>query len=125
MRLVAAQARLVRLRFARPVQTARGDFAERETVLLELRDDEGGRGFGEAAPWPGFGTESAQQAHASLIAAETLLCGAAMEPGTWTPELDAHLRDAPAARAAVQGALWDRAARRADPRAWRGRLTNV
>ncbi len=113
MRLVAARARLVRLRFARPVRTARGDFAERETVLLELRDAAGVRGFGEAAPWPGFGTESAQQAHASLIAAEAMLCVAAMEPGAWTPELDAHLRDAPTARAAVQGALWDLAARRA------------
>jgi o-succinylbenzoate synthase len=113
VRLVAAQARLVRLRFARPVRTARGDFAERETVLLELRDAAGVRGFGEAAPWPGFGTETAQQAHASLIASEALLCGVAMEPGAWTPELVAHLRDAPAARSAVQGALWDLAARRA------------
>jgi o-succinylbenzoate synthase len=113
VRLVAAQSRLVRLRFARPVRTARGDFAERESVLLELRDAEGVRGFGEAAPWPGFGTETVQQAHASLIAAEALLCGAAMEPGAWTPELDTHLRDAPAARAAVQGALCDLAARRA------------
>ena len=113
MRLIAAQASLVRLRFAVPVRTARGDFVERETVLLELRDAEGLRGFGEAAPWPGFGTETVQQAHASLIAAEALLAGAAMAPGAWTPELDAHLRDAPAARAAVQGALWDLAARRA------------
>lgn len=113
MRLVAAQARLVRLRFGRPVRTARGDFAERETVLLELCDAEGGRGFGEAAPWPGFGTESTQQAHAFLSAAEALLCGAALEPGAWTPELNTHLKDAPAARAAVQGALWDLAARRA------------
>lgn len=113
MRLVAAPARLVRLQFSRPVRTARGDFAERQTVLLELRDAEGVRGFGEAAPWPGFGTESAQQAHALLIAAEALLCAAAMEPGAWTPELDAHLRYAPAARAAVQGALWDLVARRA------------
>lgn len=114
MRLVAAQARLVRLQFARPVRTARGDFAGRETVLLELRDAAGVRGFGEAASWPGFGTETAQQAHATLIASEALLCGAAMEPGARTsPELDAHLRGAPAARAAVQGALWDLAARRA------------
>ena len=113
MRLVGAHARLVRLRFARPLRTAKGDFVEREMVLLELRDAEGLRGFGEAAPWPGFGTETVQQAHASLTAAEGLLCGAAMEPGAWTTELVARLRDAPAARAAVQGALWDLAARRA------------
>jgi o-succinylbenzoate synthase len=103
----------VRLRFARPVRTARGDFTERETVLLELRDAEGVRGFGEAAPWPGFGTETAEEASALLIAAERLLCGPELEAGSWTPELARHLGGAPAARAAVQGALWDLAARRA------------
>ncbi len=113
MRLVAAQARLVRLRFARPVRTARGEFAERDSVLLELRDADGVPGFGEAAPWPGFGTETADQANALLIAAQPLLCGPELEAGTWTPALDAHLSAAPAARAAVQGALWDLAARRA------------
>jgi len=113
VRLVAAQARLVRLRFARPVRTARGEFAERDSVLLELRDADGVPGFGEAAPWPGFGTETADQANALLIAAQPLLCGPELEAGTWTPALDAHLSAAPAARAAVQGALWDLAARRA------------
>lgn len=113
MRLVSARARLLRLRFARPVRTARGDFAERESVLLELRDVDGVPGFGEAAPWPGFGTETADQANARLVAVESLLCGPDLEPGAWTPELDAHLSGAPAARAAVQGALWDLAARRA------------
>ena len=113
MRLAAARARLVRLRFVRPVRTARGDFAERETVLLELRDADGLPGFGEAAPWPGFGTESAEEAGALLLAAERLLCGPELQPGSWTTELDAHLGGAPAARAAVQSALWDLAARRA------------
>jgi o-succinylbenzoate synthase len=113
VRLVAGQAKIVRLRFARPVRTARGDFAERESVLLELRDADGVPGFGEAAPWPGFGTEAADQANALLIAAKPLLCGPELEAGTWTPALDAYLSAAPAARAAVQGALWDLAARRA------------
>ena len=101
----------MRLQFTRPVRTAIGDFAERETVVLELRDAEGRHGLGEAAPWPGFGGESVQQAHAALVAAESMLCGAAAEPGAWAPELDALLSGAPAARAAVQGALWDLAAR--------------
>jgi o-succinylbenzoate synthase len=103
----------VRLRFVRPVRTASGDFSERETVLLELRDADGVTGFGEAAPWPGFGTETAEQSSALLIAADSLLCGAEHEAGRWTPDLDLHLSGAPAARAAVQGALWDLAARRA------------
>jgi o-succinylbenzoate synthase len=113
VRLVAARAWRVRLRFARPVRTARGEFGERDSVLLELRDDDGVRGFGEAAPWPGFGTENAEQALALLLAAEPLLPGMDVEPGAWPKALDAHLAAAPAARAALQGALWDLAARRA------------
>jgi len=108
-----ARSRLVRLRFARPMRTARGDFTERKSVLLELRDADGNAGFGEAAPWPGFGTETAEQAFALLKGAESLLCGEALPPNEWSPGLDARLRAAPAARAAVQGALWDLAARRA------------
>jgi L-alanine-DL-glutamate epimerase-like enolase superfamily enzyme len=38
------------------MRTARGEFTERESVLLELRDADGVAGFGEAAPLPGFGT---------------------------------------------------------------------
>ena len=52
MRLAAARARLVTLRFARPVQTARGTFATRSSVILELCDTDGRRGYGEAAPFP-------------------------------------------------------------------------
>jgi o-succinylbenzoate synthase len=111
--VVVARARLVRLRFARPVRTARGEFNGRDSVLLELRDPDGVSGFGEAAPWPGFGTESAEQALALLVEAGPLLRGLELEPGDWPTAIDAHLAAAPAARAALQGALWDLAARRA------------
>jgi len=113
VRLVAARARRVRLLFARPVRTAHGEFRDRDIVLLELSDPDGVSGFGEAAPWPGFGTESAEQALALLVGAEPLLPGLELEPGEWPPALDSHLAAAPAARAALQGALWDLAARRA------------
>ena len=113
MRIAATRVTPVRLLFARPLRTARGEFVERESVLLELRDTDGVRGFGEAAPWPGFGTESARQSLARLVEAEPLLRGLAVEPGAWPPALDSHLAAAPAARAALQGALWDLAARRA------------
>jgi o-succinylbenzoate synthase len=111
--VVAARARLVRLRFARPVRTARGEFSGRDSVLLELRDPDGVSGFGEAAPWPGFGTESAEQSLALFIEVEPLLRGLEIEPGAWPLVLDSRLAAAPAARAALQGALWDLAARRA------------
>ena len=113
MRITAARVTPIRLRFKRPLRTARGEFAERESVLLDLRDADGVRGFGEAAPWPGFGTESVERSLALLIEAEPLLHGLEMEPEAWLPALDSRLAAAPAARAAVQGALWDLAARRA------------
>jgi L-Ala-D/L-Glu epimerase len=112
VRLVAARAKLVRLRFARPMRTARGEFTERESVLLELRDADGVAGFGEAAPWPGFGTGTAGEALAALTDAESQLCGDQLEPGEWPQGLE-ELRGMPAVRAAVEGALWDLAARRA------------
>lgn len=113
MRIAAARAWPVRLRFARPVVTARGVFHERESVLLELRDADGFVGVGEAAPWPGFGTETADEALATLRAAASRLAGAEVDADDAAGDgvqLTAH---APAARAALQGALWDLAARRA------------
>ena len=62
MTIAAAGVRPVTLRFARPVRTAQGEFTERRSVLLELHDAAGHAGFGEAAPWPGFGTESLHEA---------------------------------------------------------------
>ena len=113
MKVAAARATPVRLRFARPVRTAQGEFAARDIVLFELRDREGRAGYGEAAPWPGFGTEAVEEALAALRQAATLLGGVDLEPGEWTTALAGCLRDAPAGRTAVQGALWDLAARRA------------
>jgi len=103
----------VRLRFARPMRTALGDFTERASVLLELRDADGVAGYGEAAPWPGFGTESVDAAEVSLRAAERVLAGSSMQSGDWPAELEHHFAARPAARAALQGALLDLEARRA------------
>ena len=50
-------------------------------MLLELRDADGVAGFGEAAPWPGFGTETVEQSLAVLTDAESLLCGEALVTG--------------------------------------------
>lgn len=113
MKVVAARVIPVRLRFARPVRTARGEFQDRASVLLELRDADGVAGYGEAAPWPGFGMEDVAAAESALRAVLGLLEGGTLEPGHWPPALGARLRGAPAARAAIQGALWDRAARQA------------
>lgn len=111
VKIAAVRVTAVRLRFAQPVRTAHGEFSERASVLLELRDPDGVAGYGEAAPWPGFGTEGIAEAESGLRDVRALLTGGALEPGHSMPEVADRLRAAPAARAAVQGALWDLAAR--------------
>jgi o-succinylbenzoate synthase len=113
VRIAAARVTQVRLRFARPVRTAQGEFIARDSVLLELRDDDGFAGYGEAAPWPGFGTETVEDAASRLRELTALLRGLDLEPDRWHDVLGGSLNGAPAARAAVDGALWDLAARRA------------
>ncbi len=43
-----------------PVVTARGRFDQRVGALVRLVDEAGVEGFGEAAPWPGFGGHGAR-----------------------------------------------------------------
>lgn len=113
MKLAGAQCFPLRLRPVRPLVTAAGEFATRESLVLELRDDEGATGYGEAAPWPGFGGETLAAATAALERAAGLLEGATIEPAQWPLDLVMLLSDLPSARAAVEGALCDLAARRA------------
>ena len=114
MRIVGARAWPARLEFARPVRTSRGDFHDRRVVLFALTDADGRTGYGEAAPWPGFGTETVEQSLAALEASCGLVRGMDLEAGDWPVDIALGLRNASAARAAFQGALWDLAARRAN-----------
>jgi len=68
------QFRRYRLAFRAPVRTAHGMWAEREGVIVRVEDEQGAVGWGEAAPIPWFGTETADE-----IAAE---CGRLGEWGT-------------------------------------------
>jgi len=111
VKILATRASLVQLGFARTVRTARGDFDQRRSVIFAVDGAGGITGYGEAAPWPGFGTESVDEALAGLTDAARLLHGLEIEPGEWPAPVALRLRNAPAARAAVQGALWDLAAR--------------
>ena len=100
------------LRFARPLATSYGELRERELIVVALTGEDGVTGFGEAAPlepYDGVSIERVQQAlvrYAAVIAqAGDELNGAQL--------LDACRRaeDVPAALAAVDLALWDRAGR--------------
>lgn len=113
MRIAAVRVRPVRLRFTRPAHTSRGACGERASVLLELRDRDGRVGYGEAAPWPGFATESVADAEGALRSAERWLVGQLPVPDDVVTPLAELLRDRPAARAALEGARWDLAARQA------------
>ncbi|MSU70197.1 MAG: o-succinylbenzoate synthase [Opitutaceae bacterium] len=55
------QFRRYALPFRAPVRTAHGVWATREGLLVRLEDESGGVGYGESAPVPGFGTETAEQ----------------------------------------------------------------
>lgn len=115
MRPIATRLERRRLVFRRPVRTARGEFRARDTVLLELRDAGGVRGLGEASPWPGFGDDTLDATEVALRAAlaqiETL--DPMTEPLTMLGAVAALLDAHPVARAAVEGAVCDLAARRA------------
>lgn len=61
--------RRYRLPFRMPVRTAHGGWTERDGVIVRLRDltesGSGATGWGEAAPIPWFGTESADEVEAA------------------------------------------------------------
>jgi len=94
---------------ARPWLSARGATTTREGWLVSVEDADGVCGWGECAPLPGAGTESAGEAWSALSAAADRLPGLdaarALDalPGLGTP----------AARFGLEGALLDLLARRA------------
>jgi L-Ala-D/L-Glu epimerase len=99
------------LAFARPLQASYGELTERELLAVSLTDDDGVVGFGEAAPlepYDGVSIERTAQAlerYAPVLAESGELNGAQL--------IDAcrGVDDLPAALAAVDLALWDRAGR--------------
>ena len=67
------QHRAYRLPFRQTVRTAHGPWAEREGFLIRVEREDGGRRvirWGEAAPIPWFGTETAAEAAAALAGLE-------------------------------------------------------
>src|SRR5688572_2390799 len=58
--------RRYRIPFRTPIRTAHGPWSEREGFIVRLEDDAGRVGFGEAAPIPHFGTETADEIETAL-----------------------------------------------------------
>ncbi|MCH8891716.1 MAG: o-succinylbenzoate synthase [Myxococcales bacterium] len=112
MKIARAELTRVRLRLRAPIATARGPIDSREGTLLALTTESGLVGHGEALPLAGFGSESPDRTSETLSGLARVLLGREIE------EIDALLDlvevlapDAPAARAAVDVALFDLAAR--------------
>ena len=112
MKIARAELTRIRLRLRTPLATARGPIDSREGVLLALTSESGLVGHGEALPLAGFGAESPDRASEMLAALARVLIGREVE------DLDALLDrveelapEEPAARAAVDIALFDLAAR--------------
>ncbi len=129
-RLVALEVEPRRLRLRRPLVTAKGAVTTRDVWLVRLRDAEGRVGIGEAAPMRAAGTESRRDCADALGAIDAAWlgtvplegasraclglrpAGSASPGGPWEAMLVAHLRSTPAARAALDAALWDLAGQR-------------
>jgi len=56
MKITRAHAHAYRIPFQNEVHTAKGVFTHREGWVIEVEDVDGHIAFGDAAPWPGFGS---------------------------------------------------------------------
>ncbi len=112
MKIARAELTRVQLRLRAPLATARGPIGSRVGAVLALTSDAGLVGLGEALPLAGFGDESPDRCFETLSGLVRVLLG--REVGDFEALLDlvdALAPEAPVARAAVDVALFDLAAR--------------
>ncbi len=96
-----------------PLQTAYGAVRERQLLGVTLIDVDGVSGHGEAAPLEPYDGVSIARVHAALEAYRPVLMQSATANGAQLIEACRRVEDLPAALAAIDLALWDRAGRRA------------
>ncbi len=109
----------MRARLRAPFDSAWGSVTERELVLLELEDDDGNRGLGEAAPLAGYEGVGIDDSRLGLERCQELF---ARSDGADRGDLLARCGEqtvVPHALAAIDEALWDLAGRRAGEPVWR------
>jgi L-Ala-D/L-Glu epimerase len=108
---LSVEPRTVRLR--RPLQTAHGTVGERELLAVTLTDEDGAKGYGEAAPLEAYDGVSAERVRSALERYERVLKDAEGMDGARIVEECRKVEDLPQALAAIDMALWDRAGKRA------------
>jgi L-alanine-DL-glutamate epimerase-like enolase superfamily enzyme len=101
------------LRLRSPLQSAYGEVRERELVLVELCGEDGCCGYGEAAPLEPYDGVNIERVERVLQSYRPVLARSGDMNGAQVIEACRSVEDLPAALAAIDLALWDRAGRRA------------
>jgi L-alanine-DL-glutamate epimerase-like enolase superfamily enzyme len=100
------------LRLASPLQSAYGTIAERVILGVSIIDADGEVGHGEASPLEPYDGVNVEQVEQALTSYGPVLAAAEGMNGAQIIEECRSVRDLPAALAAIDLALWDRAGRR-------------
>jgi L-alanine-DL-glutamate epimerase-like enolase superfamily enzyme len=101
------------LHLKRPLRTSFGSVRERELLIVALTDEDGVSGYGEAAPLEAYDGVSAGHVWRTLEAYRPVLADSTALNGAQLIEACRQVEDLPAALAAIDLALWDRAGKRA------------
>ncbi len=102
-----------RLRLERALPTSYGSLREREVILLALTGEDGVTGYGEAAPLEPYDGVPLERVLAALERCAAVLARSGDMPGAQLIDACRAETQQPAALAALDMALWDRAGRRA------------
>jgi L-alanine-DL-glutamate epimerase-like enolase superfamily enzyme len=102
------------LRLASTLETSYGAVREREILNVSLTDSDGLSGYGEAAPLQDYDGVSVERVARALAAYAPVLESSEGKNGAQLIDACRGVDDLPAAFAAIDMALWDRAGRRAD-----------
>ena len=101
------------LRLRTPLHSTYGMVAERVLLGVSIVDSDGACGHGEAAPLERYDGVSVTEVEAALDSYVAVLAGADCMNGARILDACRRVADLPAALAAIDLALWDRAGRRA------------
>jgi L-alanine-DL-glutamate epimerase-like enolase superfamily enzyme len=101
------------LHLRKPLRTAYGSVRERELLTVALTDEDGVSGHGEAAPLEAYDGISTERVWRTLESYRPVLADSHGLDGAQLIEACRSIEDLPAAIAAVDMALWDRAGKRA------------
>lgn len=101
------------LGLVRPLESSYGSVTERDLIVIELSDEDGPSGYGEAAPLEPYDGITIERVQTALDAYVPVLAAARGLNGAQLMEACRRVDPLPVALAAIDMALWDRAGRRA------------